>query len=168
MPSAPTTPRSCARSSGVHDDRLAEPSWPRWPIPPATPGIRRQKILTGRFVAKRTTTPAGTLSRAYPHDGDQVVEEYASAPGQTGVLLARRHRWGCWIDDLVAEEIDIDGDGTLETTLHLDGLRGRTGSAIFVFETTFALTDSHAYAVCQGTPRFPQPEAPRFPHDVSP
>jgi len=98
----------------VHDwrDRLVQAQ---------TPGAVTADLILdplGRLVAKRTTTPAGTLHRAYLHDGDQVVEEYASAPGQTGVLLARRHHWGRWIDDLVAEEIDTDGDGTLETTLY--------------------------------------------------
>ncbi len=36
---------------------------------------------------------------------------------QTDVRLERRHHWGRWIDDLVAEEVDTDHDGTVETTL---------------------------------------------------
>jgi hypothetical protein len=40
---------------------------------------------------------------------------------------------------------------TTPTTLHLDGLRDRTGNAIFPFDTTFTLTDSQAYAVLADT-----------------
>jgi RHS repeat-associated protein len=45
-----------------------------------------------------------------------VVGEYV--PGTDGTMqLERRHHWGRWIDDLVAEEIDTDHDRSLETTL---------------------------------------------------
>ncbi|MGV8039582.1 MAG: hypothetical protein AB2L07_05740 [Thermoanaerobaculaceae bacterium] len=131
----------------VHDwrDRLVEASTPA--------AVTAELVLDplGRLVAKRTTTPAGTLHRAYLHDGDQVVEEYASVPGQTGVRLARRHHWGRWIDDLVAEQVDTDGDGTLETTLY--PVTDLLGSVELLTDEDGRIVERIAYDP-DGTPRF--------------
>jgi len=72
----------------------------------------------GRMVGKVTHTPSGDLARAYLHDGDQVVLEYVQKAGGTTWQPERRHIWGRWIDDLAVEQVDTDGDGSLETTLY--------------------------------------------------
>ncbi|MGV8039583.1 MAG: hypothetical protein AB2L07_05745 [Thermoanaerobaculaceae bacterium] len=131
----------------LHDwrDRLVEAHTPA--------AVTAELVLDplGRLVARRTTTPAGTLHRAYLHDGDQVVEEYASAPGHTGVRLARRHHWGRWIDDLVAEQVDTDGDGTLETTLY--PVTDLLGSVELLTDEDGRIVERIAYDP-DGTPRF--------------
>ena len=174
------TPDGALRSSAgpdgtatlVHDwrDRLVEASTPA--------AVTAELILDplGRLVARRTTTPAGTLHRAYLHDGDQVVEEYASAPGPTGVTVAARTlvlRFSEAIHTATMAGLTLtltpdpgsrtqalDGDGrtlkvtfeqpipaTTPTALHLEGLTDRTGNTIVPFETTFTLADSQAYAL---------------------
>ena len=72
----------------------------------------------GRLVAK-VTEPGrpDEVARVYVPDGAQVVAEYVKAPGGVGMQLERRHHWGRWIDDLVAEEVDLDADGVVDETL---------------------------------------------------
>jgi len=72
----------------------------------------------GRLVAKVVHTGGGDVARVYLHDGDQVVAEYVQEAGGMGWQLDRRHHWGRWIDDLVAEEVDTDANGVLDTTLY--------------------------------------------------
>lgn len=119
-----------------------------------TPGAVTADLILdplGRLVAKRTTTPEGTLHRAYLHDGDQVVEEYASVAGQTQVQLDRRHHWGRWIDDLVAEQVDTDHDGTLETTLY--PVTDLLGSVEILTDETGRIVERITYDP-DGTPHF--------------
>ena len=72
----------------------------------------------GRMVGKVRHTPSGDLARVYLHDGDQVVLEYVQQAGGTAWQPERRHLWARWIDDLAVEQVDTDGDGSLETTLY--------------------------------------------------
>ncbi|MCU0293643.1 MAG: hypothetical protein MUF10_16925 [Thermoanaerobaculaceae bacterium] len=119
-----------------------------------TPGAVTADLILdplGRLVAKRTTTPEGTLHRAYLHDGDQVVEEFASVAGQTNVHLDRRHHWGRWIDDLVAEQVDTDHDGTLETTLY--PVTDLLGSVEILTDDTGRIVERITYDP-DGTPHF--------------
>jgi YD repeat-containing protein len=71
----------------------------------------------GRLVGKVRHSPEGEMARAYLHDGDQVVVEYGKQVGGTGWRVQRRHLWGRWIDELAVEQVDTDGDGSLETSL---------------------------------------------------
>jgi RHS repeat-associated protein len=57
------------------------------------------------------------MARAYLHDGDQVVVEYGKGVGSSSWRVQRRHLWGRWIDELAVEQVDMDGDGSLETSL---------------------------------------------------
>jgi RHS repeat-associated protein len=71
----------------------------------------------GRLVGKVRHSPEGEMARAYLHDGEQVVVEYGKQVGGAGWKAQRRHLWGRWIDELAVEQVDMDGDGSLETSL---------------------------------------------------
>jgi RHS repeat-associated protein len=71
----------------------------------------------GRLVGKVRQTGEGSVAKVYLHDGDQVVVEYGKGAGSSSWRAQRRHLWGRWIDDLAVEQVDMDGDGSLETSL---------------------------------------------------
>jgi RHS repeat-associated protein len=71
----------------------------------------------GRLVGKVRQTGEGSVAKVYLQDGEQVVVEYGKGVGSSSWRAQRRHLWGRWIDELAVEQVDMDGDGVLETSL---------------------------------------------------
>ncbi len=105
----------------------------------------------GRLVAKVSDLGGGEVNRVYLHDGDQVVAEYVQEAGGSSYQLERRHHWGNWIDQLVAEEVDTDRDGMVETTLY--PLTDMLGSVQLLTDEQGDVVERIEYDA-DGTPRF--------------
>jgi len=80
-----------------------------------------------------------------------VVVEYVQPAGGTGWQPERRHLWARWIDDLAVEQVDTDGDGTLETILY--PITDLLGSVQLLTDDTGAIAERITYDP-DGTPHF--------------
>jgi hypothetical protein len=108
------------RTGGPYGDAIFTHDW-RDRLASVEQGSTITDILVdplGRMVGKVKHTADGDVARAYLHDGDQVAIEYVQPAGGSAWQPERRHIWSTWIDQLAVEQIDTDGDGSLETTLY--------------------------------------------------
>ena len=141
-----------SRTGGLYGDAVFTHDW-RDRLVRVEQGSTTTDILLdplGRMVGKVKHTPDGDVARAYLHDGDQVAIEYVERPGG-GWRVERRHLWGRWIDDLVVEQVDTDGDGSLETTLY--SITDLLGSVQLLTDDSGTIVERITYDP-DGTPHF--------------
>ena len=141
------------RTGGPYGDAVFMHDW-RDRLTGVQQGSETTRIVLdplGRMVGKVRHTAAGDIAHAYLHDGDQVVVEYVQPAGGTGWQPERRHLWARWIDDLAVEQVDTDGDGTLETILY--PITDLLGSVQLLTDDTGAIAERITYDP-DGTPHF--------------
>jgi RHS repeat-associated protein len=141
------------RTGGPYGDAIFTHDW-RDRLASVEQGSTTTDILVdplGRMVAKVKHTADGDVARAYVHDGDQVAVEYVQPAGSTNWQPERRHLWSTWIDQLAVEQIDTDGDGSLETTLY--PITDMLGSVQLLTDDTGTIVERIKYDP-DGTPHF--------------
>jgi RHS repeat-associated protein len=141
------------RTGGPYGDAIFTHDW-RDRLASVEQGSTTTDILVdplGRMVGKVKHTADGDVARAYLHDGDQVAVEYVQPAGSTNWQPERRHIWSTWIDQLAVEQIDTDGDGTLETTLY--PITDMLGSVQLLTDDTGSIVERIEYDP-DGTPHF--------------
>jgi RHS repeat-associated protein len=141
------------RTGGPYGDAIFTHDW-RDRLASVEQGSTITDILVdplGRMVGKVKHTADGDVARAYLHDGDQVAIEYVQPAGSTNWQPERRHIWSTWIDQLAVEQIDTDGDGTLETTLY--PITDMLGSVQLLTDDSGAIVERIEYDP-DGTPHF--------------
>ncbi|NOZ95763.1 MAG: hypothetical protein GXP47_13645, partial [Acidobacteria bacterium] len=148
------------RTGGLYGDAAFTHDW-RDKLTSVQQGNTTTDIILdplGRMVGKVKHTTNGDVARAYLHDGDQVVLEYVQAAGSTTWQPERRHIWGRWIDDLAVEQVDTDGDGSLETTLY--PITDLLGSVQLLTDDAGTIVERITYDP-DGTPHFESADTTR-------
>src|SRR5262249_37367943 len=91
----------------------------------------------GRKVREATTISGTTTNRDYFLHGDQVIEQY------TGTNLSARYVHGRGIDETARAELDLDANGTVETTVY--PLQDELGNVERLTDTTGATVERYDY-----------------------